>query len=356
MTEFPRRIVYAGIYPPTAPRDKVYLCELARRGANVVECVDKSPGFAKYRALYRCLRRAARTADLIWVGYLSPVAVLVAYFASDKPIVYNALSSAYEAYVLDRAVCKKYSLRALFFWLSDFLSFHFSRVVLVESEAQKRFISRAFLVRKRKLSVVFSGVDEDVFHPDKTVKKSKTFTVAFRGMFIPATGAEYVIEAADLLRNEPVRFVVIGWGQCQHDIEERIRRKRLSNIELITHFLEPETLLRTMLPSHVLLGQFSAHSRLDRTIQHKTSEALALGMPFITRDSVSNRELLHDGENCWFVPPDDARALADKIRYAKAHPDIARVLSDGALRTYRERLAPDVLGDAVLAVLASLTG
>ncbi len=348
-----RSIAFVGIYPPTAPRDKVYIEELKRRGIRFLELIDQRSGFKKYTGLFRALR-ALRDVDLIWIGYLSPRCAIVAYLAQRKKIIYNALASSYEAYILDREMHRRFSLHAFFFWLSDFLAFAVSDAILVESEAQKRFIAKFFFVPLRKLHVVFTGADESVFHPDPLVKKNTGFTVLFRGMFLPATGAEYVIEAARLLRNEPITFILIGWGAQQEKIKALISRYGLSEVKLIGVFLDAPELRRTMLSAQVLLGQFSDNERLDRTIQHKTIEALALGMPFITRDSKSNRELLSDGLNCSFVRACDAEDLAHAIVSLKNDPEARARLSRNAHKTYQELLLPAVLGERVAAVLRSL--
>ncbi|OHA26478.1 MAG: hypothetical protein A3C06_02785 [Candidatus Taylorbacteria bacterium RIFCSPHIGHO2_02_FULL_46_13] len=347
-----KKIAYIGIYPATAPRDKVYIDELKRRGVEFVECVGTGAGMRKYIQLYRNLN-SLRDADLVWVGYLSTLAVIVAYLATRKKILYNALCSSYESYILDRAMYSKYSFRSVLFWVSDFLSFHLASISLVESESQKRFISRVFFVSKKRLHVVYTGADESIFYPDQSTPKAKDFTVVFRGKFVPATGVEFVVEAARILAAEPIKFLIIGWGQEQEKIEHLIRSYTLTNIELITSFLSPADLHQRMLSGHVLLGQFSTNSRLDRTIQHKTIEAMALGMPYITRDSVSNREILTDGEDCLFVQPADARNLAEKIIYCMKRTDVWEKISAGARNMYEARLQQSVLGEHIKRIIAS---
>lgn len=353
MTEI-KKILYVGIYPPKAPRDKVYIDELKKRGIGFVECIDNSPGFEKFKNVWRKIRALRGDYNLVWVGYLSGALMPVVYLASRKKIIYNALGSAYEAYVLDRAVCGKYSFRAFLFWLSDFLAFNLSSTVLVESEEQRKYLARQFLVPRRKLQVVYTGVDEEIFHPDPSVKKLDKFTVVFRGQFIPATGVEYVLEAAKILKDEPINFRIIGWGQLKDDVLRYIVREELNNVELITVFQEPDELRRKILECHVMLGAFSDNPRLDRTIQHKTSEALALGMPYITRDSVSNRELLEDGKNCLFVKMANAINIAERIKLLREDFMLQDRLSVVANRLYFQKLSKVSLGSEVLKIISSI--
>jgi glycosyltransferase involved in cell wall biosynthesis len=345
-------ICYLGIYPPTAPRDRVYFDGLKKEGIQIIECVDNSAGLAKFWKLWKKLRAMENQYDILWVGYLSGMLVPLAWLATRKKILWNALGSWYESTVLDRGSHSRFSLIALCIWCADFLSFRLADAVLVESESQKRFLIRNFFVPASRLHVTFTGAIEEVFHPDPSIEKNKRFTVVFRGMFLPATGVEYVIEAAKILRQEEIDFVIIGWGQpLQGKIEQRIREENLSNIKLISVFLDPETLRKTMLQAHVMLGQFGAHARLERTIQNKTVEAMALGMPYITRDSKSNRELLTPNENCIFVPPADPQMIMQAILNLREDITLQQKLARNARFLYEKRLKDVVLGRQVLAVI-----
>src|SRR3989344_8741750 len=137
-----KRACYLGIYKPSAPRDKVHLEELKRRGVSFVECVSSAPGLKKYREIFSMARRATRDADLVWVGYLSNFVVPVVYLATRKRIVYNALGSSYEAYILDRAVVSRYSPKAFFFWLPGLLFFLLVSPALFGSGAPRGHPSR----------------------------------------------------------------------------------------------------------------------------------------------------------------------------------------------------------------------
>lgn len=349
-----KKILYVGIYGANTPRDKVYFEALRGRGISVAQITDSSFSFIKYAKLAVRLLRVSREYDLVWAGYLSPFVAVIAKICSRKPVVYNAGNSLYEAYVLDRQTSSRYSPVSWWIWFVDYLAFKFADMVLLESESQKEFISKIFHPKASKLKVVLTPADGEVFHPDASVRKLPTFTVLFRGMLLPGTGVEYVLEAARLLKGEDIDFRLNAWGQLLPHVKTFIGKYKLNRVRLNTVFLEPSDLRKAMLECHVMLGQFSSNERLERTIQHKNSEAMALGMPFITRDSRSNRELLADGKDCLFVPSADARALADKILFLKAHPEVREKLSKGARETYLQRLSPEALVKPLIEALGSV--
>jgi len=348
-------LCYFGIYQPVAPRDKVYLDGLKERGLKVIECVDNSSGFLKFFRLWKKHRALAGRYDILWVGYLSTMVVPLAWLISSKKIVFNALDSWYDRSVIDREMYSRFSPKAWVVWLFDFIAFHLSDVVLLESEQQKIFISKKFFVNTSKLKVVFTGVNEAIFYPDLSVPKAKEFTVVFRGMFLPATGVEFVFEAAKILKDKGVKFIIIGWGEpILTKVKKMILESNLTNVTLITNFLSPDKLRETMLSANVMLGQFGNHKRLDRTIQNKNFEALALGMPLITRDSMSNRELLVDGVNCLFVPPENPKAIAEKIIAAKNFQSTLKSLPLSGRATFESRCSREVLVEVIQNILKTI--
>jgi glycosyltransferase involved in cell wall biosynthesis len=116
-----------------------------------------------------------------------------------------------------------------------------------------------------------------------------------------------------------------------------------------------DVLRNLMLSCHVMLGQFEEHQRLERTIQHKTFEALALGMPYITRESKSNRELLTDGTNCLFVPPKNPEAICEAILRLEKNPDLSKRIASGAYELYQQRCSQEVLVNELEILLQSLS-
>ncbi|MCH7680267.1 glycosyltransferase [candidate division KSB1 bacterium] len=254
----------------------------------------------------------------------------------------------YEGIVLDREEVSRLSLKAFYIWLVDFLAFRSAHVSLVESLSQKKFLVRLFKIKEEKLKITLTGANDKIFYPNPYVKKRDEFCAVFRGQFLPATGIEYVIEAARILKNKDVNFLIIGRGMLKKRVWQTIQEFNLKNAELITEYLSDNDLREKMLSCHVILGQFADHPRMDRTIQNKTFEALALSMPYITRDSRSNREILQDRENCLFVRPADARDLAEKILELKNNPELQKKIAQNGYKLYKEKLTPKILGRELL--------
>lgn len=348
------KICYFGIYKDKWPRDEVYLKGLKINGSKIIECIDTSNFLISkmFKLAFKHFKICNKY-DIILVGYLSNIVVPLARLISNKKIIYNALCSMYEGVVLDRKSYKKNSLGAYCIWFIDFLAFHSAHLILIESAEQKKFIMKKFYVKGKKISVIFTGADNQIFYSDLKVSKNKIFSVVFRGWFLPATGIEHVIEAAKILKDKDINFLIIGRGILEEKIKKLLYKYNLKNVELITEFLADDVLRKKMLSCHVCLGQFANHPRMDRTIQNKTYEALALGMPYITRDSLSNREILEDQNNCLFVKPADPEDLAEKILELENNLELRKKIAENGYELYKEKLNPRMLGKQLLDILSN---
>ena len=343
---------YFGIYEPTEmARNQILSQGLEENGMKMIKCVDSSKSFLKFFNLIKKHWKIRKEYDFIVVGYLSNIVVSLARLISRKKVVFNALNAMYEGEILDRERYKKFSIGAIYIWLRDFLAFYFADLVLVESESQKKFISKTFKVKKSKLAVLMTGANDEIFHPESDIQKVDKFSVVFRGWFLPATGVEYVIEAARILKKDGIKFLIIGRGMLREKIEDMIKKYNLDNIELITEFLPDDVLRKKMLSCNAILGQFANHPRMHRTIQNKTFEALALEMPYITMDSTSNRELLTDREDCLFVNPADSEDLADKILELKNNTKLQEKIAKNGYKLYKEKLDSKAIGIKFLDIL-----
>lgn len=172
-------------------------------------------------------------------------------------------------------------IRALKTFVIDFLAFHFSTLVFLESCEQIEFVRRRFLVRKSKLRLLYTGFNErrwDVskrtFFDDKKLVQPKR--IIFRGGNQPEAGLDTLSKAIKLLENShSFEFIIIT---KDFNFTEACQ----SRISVLNWELSDNMLFKELASSHAMLGQLSNHRRLSRTLPHKFFEAAYLGLPYIT--------------------------------------------------------------------------
>nr|AQS32877.1 hypothetical protein [uncultured bacterium] len=329
----------------TSSVNAVYIKGLRANGVEVDEMFVRRNEFFN---LIKYLLENRKSWDLIFVGYDSPTLVPFAKIFSNKKVVYNALCSVYERLIISRKLASRYSIKAVYYWLSDFLAVHLANLTMVETMAQARFFKRFFKIPNSKLFVAWSGVDENSFKFNSEISKFLTFTVLFRGIFMPESGAEYVVQAAKILEKEDVKFIIKGGGLHWDKLREMIKELNPQNLELKLDFLDNDELSSLMQKCHLSLGQLSDHPRLIRTIPHKCYESLALKLPYLTVKNSGVLELLRPDETCLVCESADARSLANAIMNAKNNPNKLEIISTNGYNFYAQHLRSHILAGNLL--------
>jgi len=157
--------------------------------------------------------------------------------------------------------------------------------------------------------VVPVGAPDEWFHePD--AESSATLSVVFFGSYTPLQGAPVIGEAIALLRTEApeISFTMIGRGQdydATRDAGARNDRVRWLD------WVEPEELPALVARMDVCLGIFGTGPKALRVVPNKVFQGAAAGAAIVTSDTGPQREAL--GDAALYVPPGDARALADAL-------------------------------------------
>lgn len=290
----------------------------------------------------RLLRRPRDPFDVLVVGYPGQADLPAARRAArGRPVVFNALVSAFETLVEDRGRFPTRSAAARALAALDRYAFRAADLVVADTAAHaERFVA----LGARRVEVCFVGAEERLFRPGWS--PPARFAALFVGKLLPLHGVQTILAAAQLVPE--LRFRVIGSGQL-----ESLLRTRPANVEHVP-WVAYERLPRELQRASVALGIFGTSDKARRVIPNKAFQALACGTPLVTADTPAARELLADGESALLVPPGDPGALAAALRVLADSPPLLERLAAGGLAAYRERASEEVLGARWRALLRSL--
>ena len=326
-------VAYFGTYDPAYPRTAVLISGLRERGVAVHEfraplpaltaaemataagAVRLAAGVAS--AHVRLLARHQRCLDVqaVIVGYpghfLVPFGRLLAALRRTR-LVFDPLVSLWETFGEDRGLVGSGGAKAAAVRAVDKVAFAFPDLVLADTIAHAAYYQKRFGLPRRRLSVVPVGAlpAPQATGDSRALGDGEPLTVFQYGKWSPLHGAETVLDAAELLRAEPYRFVLAGEGQLSGELRCAIARRGLSNIEWLGALTHAELRART-LAADVCLGVFGRSDKAARVIPNKVYDGLACGRPVITADTPGARELLDDGETAVLVPAGDGDALAN---------------------------------------------
>ena len=310
------KICFFGDYDPTYNRIRVMQKGLRMLGEDFVEVNVRSTGLKHYRELWDKYRLAPDH-DIVLVAYSnSRFLPLLARMISRKPIVWDPLYSLYDNWVFDRKLTKPHSLKAYYYWLTDWLGCFFSHKIFLDTNTNAKYFHDTFFVNEKKLGRVLVGADDEMFAMAPFVDGRNVFEVEFHGKYIPVQGTEILVHAAKLLENDNVHFTMIGSGQEVVRTKELALELGVTNVTFLP-FLQQEEVREYIRNADVCVGLVGDVPRVVRAIPNKMYEASAMGRVVINVDSSSLREVFNPGVDAIGVRQGDAEDMAKKIREIK---------------------------------------
>lgn len=332
-------IVVWGTYDLGKPRVRILLKAIKSCGIDVVEVhgdvwkgiEDKTQVrgvFGKARLAFKWLARYPALISgflkqpkrsLVLVPYMGHFDVLILWpFARIRGcrIVWDAFISLYNTVVEDRRLVSKRNPVAWLVYAFEWLATRAADQVVLDTEAHAEYFTLRYGVTRDRVTAIFVGAESDDFpvvDPLAPKDPADPLTVLFYGQFIPLHGIERIIEAAYMLDDGSIHWILIGSGQEEHRMRKMLEQRPIQNLEWIP-WVNYEDLVSWIEKSDVCLGIFSNSEKASRVIPNKVFQVISVGRPLITRDSPAIRELLDEQmDGIYLVPADSGQAIADAI-------------------------------------------
>lgn len=320
----------------------------------VIECREQSAYFLPFRLLRLALKflKVTRKFDVMIVGFPGQEVMPLARFLTRKPIIFDAFTSHYGGYVLDRQKFSPRSWRARYFWWVDRWSCRLADIILLDTQAHIIFFVDEFRLPREKFRWIWIGADEDAFYPRETAKDENIFSVIFFGTYVPLQGAEFIVKAAKILEKEKIIFNFIGKGQDEKKAKDLAERLKLKNI-VFKDMMKREELVNQIAAADISLGLFGLTPKTLLVIPNKVYESLAMKKAVVTADTPAIRELFTAGE-ILMVKAGDPESLARGILRLKNDGQLRQKLAHGGYCKYKEQATSLVLGGQLKNIIKSL--
>jgi glycosyltransferase involved in cell wall biosynthesis len=192
------------------------------------------------------------------------------------------------------------------------------------------FSRKVFSQEKQRWShVILGGVDTKKFSPNPSIDCDGS--VVFVGRLLPHKGINYLIEAAPA--DIPVKVI----GQPMHEsylreLQTLAEGKRVSfhhdcsDEQIVQAYLSA---LCIVLPS-VFRTVHGDETPVPELLGQTLLEGMACGVPAICTNVASMPEIVQDGRSGFIVPPNDAKALREKIVWLNEHREEAKNMGRNA--------------------------
>lgn len=224
-------------------------------------------------------------------------------------------------------------------------------LVTVTPGMQRQFLERG--IPAERLAAVPNGADTATFVPAASREPRSDFTVVYAGTHGLVHGMDAILDAADMLRNEPVRFIFVGDGVAKPGLVARAKNMGLPNVEFRPSE-QPESVARVLAQADASVVTTSADPFCGETIPVKLFDSMAVGRPVVGALIGDAADVLSKAEAGILVEPGDPKAIAEAIRRLRADPKLADRLGAAGAQFVREHYSRDVLGRRFVEVVESV--
>jgi len=179
----------------------------------------------------------------------------------------------------------------------------------------------------RTLVRLYNGVDLDRFRATDRTLATPPLVVSI-GRLVEKKGFGILVDACAILHHEhraDFRCEIIGGGELEKSLRERVREHGLERIVLLSGSLATEAVAERLRASSIVALPciVAADGNVD-ALPTALLEGMACGVPLVSTRLSGIPEIVIDGDNGLLVEPDHARGMADAL---------AALLSDPARRS-----------------------
>ena len=224
--------------------------------------------------------------------------------------------------------------KKLFLWLEKLTAPRKHKIICV-SQNDKNLWLKNQAASEEKLVVVRNGLDwENISFLEKEKAREELALpkeaqiIGCIANFYPEKGLEYLVEAANILKqeNKNLIFAVIGDGKGRKNLASLIKKYRLENFLLLGRKSNSAQFLKAF-DSFILPS-------VKEGLPYVILEAMAAGLPIVASEVGGIPEMVENGQNGFLVEPRDTQTLARKIAEVLDNPTLAQKFS----RASKEKL------------------
>jgi len=190
------------------------------------------------------------------------------------------------------------------------------RLVTVSAALKTELLRRGY--SESKISVIYNGVDETIFHPlDQTESRRKLHLpsefkyLLFVGALSRRKGIDLLLSAYRKINRPDLKLIFIGQGNDKYLIDEFKKEYALSD-----RILLPGTIPHIQLPIWYAAADVIVLPSLAEGVPNVILEAVAMGRPVAASAVGGIPEIIVEGKNGYLCQPGDLESLIRALEKA----------------------------------------
>ena len=357
-------------FDPHYVRSRVFEHALAQTpGIELVTIRNSRRGLSRFFEVTWMLvklrfNRHSKQPDIYWLNFRGyELLPLVLLLAGRKPVIFDEMINPVEVLTEHRkqragtpigtlmGLWTAFAL--LYYWLLKHCS-----VILADTEAHKHYTASLSHVPLQRYKAVPIGTDETVFKPREAAianKKRPAFQVFYYGSMVPLHGAEYLIAAAEQLKDIPEITFLIAGKSSRYESAIAAAVKAGARITR-RDWIEFATLPNIMHESAICIGgPLGGTVQSQFVITTKTYQSLACGALTLVGSNEATNEFFRDKANALVVTQADRQALATAILWAYENQSELSAIAAHGHQTYERHFSSQSIQQAMKSILAPFT-
>ena len=204
--------------------------------------------------------------------------------------------------------------------------------IVTVSECSREDIARDFGIQPAGISLVYNGVDDEVFKPVPGIVRSQRRLMSVASADAPLKGLRYLLRAyARLLREYPdLELLVVGQPRPGGDTERLLHKLNLQDrVEFVSGISTQEMI------EHYARATIAVVPSVYEGFGMPASEAMSCGVPVVSTTGGALPEVV--GEAGVLVAPRDVGALTDAIAALLKDPQRREQLAADGMKRIEEK-------------------
>lgn len=221
--------------------------------------------------------------------------------------------------------------RLPYMWAEKLCCSVHDRVIAISQFYRSELLTHG-ICSKDKLITITNGVyHQGLLRIDKVEARKKLGLdaqkpwVGVAARLVPQKGIEYLIEAAEILKNRGLNFgvAIAGDGELRKKLEAMVNARKLNDVVVFCGYHSNISDFYSALDVFVLPSLWEG---LPLTLL----EAMAMGLVCVATDIGGVREVIKHGQTGLLVPARDPKAIADSVQSIISEPEKFKHISEAA--------------------------
>lgn len=302
----------------------------------------------KYVLSKKCKTSEGKAFDVVFCNQLSPVMMAHAAIVYKKkykvPAVMYCLDLWPESLIAG-GITRESMLYKYYHHASKKIYEKMDKI-LITSRMFSDYLQNEFGIKNERIEYL-PQYAEGIFEKAEPKDTTETLDFMFAGNIGAIQSVDTIIEAASLLKEEPVRFHIIGSGS---DLE-RLQKLGEHEENVIFYGRRPlEEMPDFYAKADAMLITLQADPVLSMTLPGKVQSYMAVGKPIIGAIDGETKTVIEDAKCGYCGNAEDAEMLAENIRSFIKNPDKA-LMGENARVYYEEHFEQEKFMDQLESVI-----